>query len=111
MLSVQNVGTVSIVKARAALVGECVDECRQAVEDCLRTRRNQLVLDMSDCPILSSIGLEFIVDSQQACLAQGGRFVVADPQPTCLEVLDFTGTSEYVAVFQDLRSALSDFAK
>lgn len=111
MIGVQNIGSVSVLKARSSLMGECVDQCRQGIQDCLNQRRNMLILDMGESPIVNSDGLEFIVDSQQQCLSRGGRLVVVDPTPVCKEVLEITGISDYVAVFDDLRAALSDFAK
>ncbi|MFK7737551.1 MAG: STAS domain-containing protein [Pirellulaceae bacterium] len=111
MLGVQNIGSVSVIKARSSLVGECVDHCRQAVMDALGQRRNNLVLDLAESPIVNSQGLEFIVDAQEECLGRGGKLVILDPTPVCSEVLEITGIADYVAVFSDLRAALSDFAK
>lgn len=111
MLAIQNIGSVSVIKARNSLMGECLDQCRQGIEDCLMNRRTLLVLDIAECPLINSEGLEFIVDSQEKCLGRGGRLVIIEPQPLCDEILNITGITEYVAVFQDLRSALSDFAR
>lgn len=111
MLGVQNIGSVSVVKARSALSGECLSLCRQAFDDCLNNRRAFLVLDLQECPLIDSEGLEFIVDSQQSCLGRGGRMAIAEPQPLCEEILEITGVKEYVAVFSELRAALGDFAR
>lgn len=111
MLGVQNIGAVSVVQARSSLVGECLAQCRQAVDDSLDNRRLFLVLDLTECPLVNSSGLEFIVDSQQRCLSRGGKLVVAGAQDLCREVLSITGVDERVAVFTCMRTALADFAK
>ena len=111
MLGVQNIGTVSVIKMRSSLIGDGVAQCRQSVQDCLKNRRNQLILDMTDSPIVDSEGLEMIVDSQESCLSRGGKLVIIEPQPVCKEVLEITGINEFVAVFEDLREALKDFAR
>lgn len=111
MLGIQNIGAVSVIKARSSLTGECLQQCEQAVKDCLGSRRMLLVLELAECPLLCSKALEFIVDSQTQCLKRGGRLVVADPQPLCREILHITGIDEHVAVFEDMRSALSEFAR
>ncbi len=111
MLGVQNIGSVSVIKARNSLVGDCLQQCRQAVHDSLANRRMMLVLDLSECPLLASEGLEFIVDAQQSLLSRGGRMVLAEPQPLCKEVLEITGLSDYVMVSDDLRSALREFSQ
>lgn len=111
MLNVQNIGSVSVIKARSALTGECLAMCKQAYEDCIANRRTSLVLDLHDSPLINSEGLEFIVDAQQGCLSRGGRLAVVEPQALCEEILSMTGVSDYVAVFSDMRSALTDFAR
>ena len=111
MLDVQNIGSVSVIKARSALMGECLSQCRQAYEDCIAKRRTLLVINLQDSPLINSEGLEFIVDAQQGCLSRGGRVAVVEPQALCEEVLNITGVSDYVAVFPDMRTALSDFAR
>ncbi|MEM7474111.1 MAG: STAS domain-containing protein [Planctomycetota bacterium] len=111
MLAVQTIGSVNVIKVRSSLIGDCVEQCRQRVEDCLKQRKNQLAFDMSESPIVDSDGLEMIVDSQESCLSRGGKLVLIEPQPICKEVLNITGVEDFVAVFDDLRTALKDFAK
>lgn len=111
MLRIQNIGSVSVIKARSSLVGDCLQQCHQGLDDCLLRRRTNLVLDLAESPILASEGLEFIVDAQQKCLSRGGKLVVVDPQPLCREVLEITGVDAYVSVFNELRDALSEFAR
>lgn len=111
MLGIQNIGTVSVVKARNSLLGDCLEQCRQYFQDLLANRRHRLVLDLSESPIVDSEGLEFIVDAQQTLLQRGGRMVIAEPQSLCREVLEITGVSEYVAIFDDRRVALGEFTK
>ncbi|HBE69660.1 MAG TPA: hypothetical protein DDW52_16060 [Planctomycetaceae bacterium] len=111
MLNVQTVGSVNVIKVRSALQDECLANARKTVQDCLDKRRFWLILNLHDCPLINSQGLEFIVDSQQDCLARGGRLVVAEPQPLTSEILGVTGIDEQVAVYRDMRGALSDFAR
>ncbi|MCA9128080.1 MAG: STAS domain-containing protein [Planctomycetales bacterium] len=111
MLAIQNIGAVSVIQARSSLVGECLDQCKQAVDDCLGNRRLWLILELSDCPTINSEGLEFIVETQQRCLGRGGRLLVAGPQQLSKEVMHITGVDEDVSVFDDLRSALADFSR
>ncbi len=111
MSDIQTVGSVSIIKAKNSLQGEGLLQCRKSMDECFANRRSLIVLDLGESPLINSEGLEFIVDSQHQCLSRGGRLVVAEPQPLCAEILSITGVQDCVAVFHDLRSALSDFAK
>lgn len=108
--SVQAVGAVRIIKASTSLAGDALNHCQQSVDDCLAQRRALIILDMSDCPLINSQGLEFIVTAQEACLARGGKLVLAEPQALCEEVLHITGVDQCVAVFDNIRAALGDFA-
>lgn len=108
--SIQTVGSVSIIKASASLSGEGLNQCRQSLDDCLAQRRALIILDLSDSPLINSQGLEFIVSSQEKCLARGGKLVLAAPQPLCQEVLYITGADQCVSVFENIRAALGDFA-
>lgn len=111
MIGVQTIGSVSVIKARNSLVGDCLAQCQRSVDECLSNRRPLIILDLGDSPIINSEGLEFITTSQQRCIARGGKLVVAQPQALCAEVLHITGVEDSVAVFADLRAALSEFAK
>lgn len=111
MAQVQTVGSVSIVKAPNSLVGENLTQCRKLIDDCFVGNRSFIILDMGESALLNSDALEFIVDTQQACLSRGGKLVIAESQPLCAEILSITGVEDCVAVFKDLRSALAEFAK
>lgn len=109
--SIQSVGSVSIIKASTSLAGDGLNQCRQSLDDCLAQRRALIILDLSDSPLINSQGLEFIVSAQEQCLSRGGKLVVAEPQTLCKEVLYITGVDKCVAVFDNIRSALGDFAR
>ena len=109
--NIQAIGAVSIIKASSSLVGDGLNQCRQELEDCLAQRRALIILDMSDSPLINSQGLEFIVKTQQECLSRGGKLVVAEPQALCQEILYITGVDQCVAVFDNIRNALGDFAR
>ncbi len=111
MLPVQNIGSVSVIKVRSPLQDDCLAKARSSLNDCLENRQFRLVLNLHECPLINSQGLEFIVDAQQECLARGGRLVLAEPQPLTSEILGATGVDERVAVYRDMRGALSDFAR
>lgn len=109
--STQAVGAVSIIKLRTSLAGDGLNQCRQSLDDCLAQRRALIILDLSDSPLINSQGLEFIVKAQEECLSRGGKLVVAEPQTLCQEVLYITGVDQRVAVFDNIRNALGDFAR
>lgn len=111
MLSVQTIGAVSVIKVRSSLKEDCLGQARQILSDCFDKNCRLLIFNLNECPLIDSEGLEFIVDAQSDCLARGGKLVLAEPQPLCSEVLGVTGVDEHVAVYRDMRGALSDFSR
>lgn len=111
MLQVQDIGSVSVIKVRSSLQDECLENARQSLEDCMDKGRFRLIMNLHECPLINSQGLEFIVDAQQECLDRGGRLILAEPQPLSSEILGVSGVDERVAVYRDMRGALSDFAR
>ena len=111
MISLQQVGSVNIIRVRSSFTGDAIQECRQQITDYLAQNQPFVVLNLNESGLINSEGLELIVDSQTKCLGRGGKLVVAEPQQLCAEILDITGVSDYVAVFPDMRSALSDFTR
>lgn len=111
MIHVQRIGIVTVLKPQSALVGDCLNACRQQLNECLGAMRTRIVVDLSESSHVQSDGLEFLVESQQACLKQGGRLAISSPTELCADILDVSGLKECIAVFGDLRTALGDFAR
>ncbi len=111
MIQVQRVGNVMVLKPQAALVGECLQACRRQLNETIAGRKTRLVIDLSETLLIQSEGLEFLIESQQACLQQGGRLSLASASELCREILDICGLSTRITMFQDLRTALADYAR
>ena len=111
MSAIQQVGSVRVIAAPTSFAtNESLKEVKGSLDDCLQQGKVHLILDMSRCSLINSLGLEMLVDYQEECISHGGKLVVAQPMAVVSEILEVTGVSENVAVFDDLRSALSDFA-
>ncbi len=111
MVGSQTIGSVAVIHVRSSLQEECIAECEKALEEALGNSRQQLVINLNECPLISSSGLEFIVDAQNECLRRGGKLIVAEPQSLCAEILTITGVDQHVSVYRDMRTALTDFAR
>lgn len=111
MIQVQRVGIVMVIKPQSALVGECLAACRCQLTECLRSQKSRLIIDLSETTLIQSEGLEFLIESQQACLQHGGRLALTSPTELCADILQISGLKECIAMFNDLRSALGDFAR
>ena len=52
-----------------------------------------VVIDLADVPYMSSAGLRLLLTAHKTMLARGGELLVANVQPSVMEVLDITGFS------------------
>jgi anti-anti-sigma factor len=111
MIHVLRVGVVTVLKPRAAMIGEGLSACKRHLQDQLQNLKSRLIFDFSEVPLIQSEGLEFLVEAQQACLQQGGSVAICAPNELCKEVLSICGLQHSIGIFPDLRSALSEFAR
>ena len=64
-----------------------------------------IVVDLAEVPFLSSIGIRLLLVNAKALKQQGGRMVIARPQPMVQEVLEIVGMNSMIPVHTDLDSA------
>ena len=77
---------------------------KQFVQHC--SGQNVYVLvDLSHVMYISSIGIPILVNSAKAVAGRGGRLALLAPQPNIKSVLDITGVSHVVRIYNDLETA------
>ena len=103
MVSVQQIGSVAVIRLQSALLGEGLKRCKLSFEDCLAKRQSQVILDLTESPLINSEGLEFVVESQEKCLSRGGQLVLCKPQELCQTILEITGLDGRVGIYTDTR--------
>jgi anti-anti-sigma factor len=102
------VGRVTVVVPREAIVQTEVDDVRRAVEQVVTPGSGWVVIDLGEVPFIDSAGLESLCDLQQFCMDNRGRLKLAAPSEICSEILrltDLTGRFEtYDSVEEAARS-------
>ena len=63
----------------------------------------ELILDLADCPYISSAGIRVILLAHRRMAATGGTLIARDPTPTVLEVFDMTGLSKVITMAKTAR--------
>ena len=58
----------------------------------------ELTIDLSGVPYMSSAGLRCLLTAQKTMMAQGGSMVVSGPQDAVREILDITGFSGILTI-------------
>lgn len=104
-------GSVSVVSGDAPLNAESQPDAARAIHECLKSGRARIVFDLRHIPLIDSVGLEFLLETRDRCLQQGGSLQLASPTPLCRDVLRVTGVSDEIDVSDDLVQALGSFSQ
>jgi anti-sigma B factor antagonist len=104
-------GAVDVIRGTAPFNSDVRESFEETVANCLAAGSGQIVVDLADVPLISSTGLELLVESQEWCLQRGGALKIAAPGPLCRDILRVTGVDGDVEVFRDVVTAVGSFAQ
>jgi anti-anti-sigma factor len=69
--------------------------------------RMAIVVDMSEVPYMSSIGIRALLMNAKAVRRRGGKFALLSPQPDVKMVLETSGIDQLISVCSNLDEAVS----
>jgi len=72
--------------------------------------RMAIVVDMSEVPYMSSIGIRALLINAKAVSRRGGKFVLLNPEPHVKKVLESSGIDQLITIRYDLNEALANVA-
>ncbi len=78
--------------------GARIDALREVFASCLADRELQIVIDLSEVPLLDSAGIEALVDAQDQLARVGGALKLVHPNELIEDILRLTGLSDRIAV-------------
>ena len=64
-----------------------------------------VLADLSRVTFLSSIGIPLLVSNAKALANNGGRLAFLSPQPNVKSILEITGVSHVIRIYNDLETA------
>jgi anti-anti-sigma factor len=64
-----------------------------------------VLTDLSRVTYLSSIGIPMLVSNAKMVASQGGRLAFLNPQPNVKSILDITGVSHVIRIYNDIETA------
>ena len=64
-----------------------------------------VLADLSRATFLSSIGIPLLVSNARAVASKGGRLAFLSPQPNVKSILEITGVSHVIRIYNDLETA------
>jgi len=69
--------------------------------------RMAIIVDMSEVPYMSSIGIRALIMNAKAVGKRGGKFVLLNPEPNVKNVLETSGIDQIIPIYSDLNQAIS----
>lgn len=69
--------------------------------------RSAIIVDMSNVPYMSSIGIRALLMNAKAVGRRGGKFVLLSPQMDVKSVLETSGIDQLISICGDLDDAIA----
>lgn len=69
--------------------------------------RSAIIVDMSNVPYMSSIGIRSLLMNAKAVGRRGGKFVLLSPQMDVKSVLETSGIDQLISICADLDDAIA----
>ncbi len=68
--------------------------------------KQSIIVDMSDVPYMSSIGIRSLLINGKSVHRRGGKYVLLTPQPVVKDVLVVSGISQLLTICDTLEGAI-----
>lgn len=110
-IDVRNRAGVNLIRLRGDLkMGQPVDSLRQAIEETTEGGGNQLVLNLTDVPMVDSSGIGVLVRTLTSVKQRGGSLKLVNPSKFTTQTLKLVGVLNLFEVFSEEEQALNSFA-
>jgi len=68
-----------------------------------------IIVDMSEVPYMSSIGIRALLINAKAVGKRGGKFVLLNPEKNVKNVLETSGIDQIIPIYNNLNEAILKF--
>ncbi len=104
-------GAVDTISGSQPLTREHQSSFLNSVEACFGNGQPRIVFDLSNIPLMDSVGLEALLEARDRCQKLGGCIVLARPNPLCRDILRINGIDREINVYDDAIKAMGSFAR
>lgn len=111
MIKESQQGAVRVLAIEGALNAEEGERLRDALVKKPAGGRPQVVLDLSETPLIDSAGCEALLDVRDAVVEVGGAAHLAGLSPLCVDTLAATGLQRYFQAYEGVQQAVGQFAR
>ncbi len=100
----------AIVHVNGKIIGNAVTQFRDEIEQQLQDGNNNLIIDLTDVPLLDSTALGVIIITLQVLQRSGGKLVLLNPQKAVSSVLEVTRLTSILEVYESEEAARNAFS-
>jgi anti-sigma B factor antagonist len=110
-IDVRTQGEVGVIRLKGGLrLGQAVDELRATMDRVFADGALNLVINITDVPMIDSSGIGLLVRSQVHAKQRGGRVTLINPSPFAMQTLKITGVLNIFEVSNDEQAAVQSMA-
>ena len=85
-------------------------ELEESAKECFNNGTRDLVIDLSHTTSLTSIGIRAIVVIHKLLATDGAKHLkIAAPMPYLREMLDVSGVTQYIEIYDTVEEAIASF--
>ncbi|TWU49794.1 STAS domain-containing protein [Rubripirellula reticaptiva] len=103
-------GAITAIRPTGPLRVDGLERLNQNVQAVLVGGIPNVVVDLSETPLIDGAGLEWILSLDETCCRRGGCVRLCGANELCSDILRITGVGKIVQKFHDLTAALGSFA-
>lgn len=110
-MSVLKQADVQVLRLRGRLtLGEAVDAFKSALDNSLAAGDAQIIVNVSEVPLMDSSGIGVLVRSQSSARAAGGSIKLVQPSAYTLKTLKMVGLLDLFEVYDSEEDAVASFS-
>ncbi len=110
MAMIHQHGAVTVLRPEGPLRSDTIESIQTQLRPILSGGVPNVVVDMSDTPLIDGAGLEWILSLDETCCRRGGCLRLCGVGELCQDILRITAVGASVQQFEDLTLALGSFA-
>lgn len=100
-----------ILRVNGKIIGNTVEALRHEMRSQIEQSGRQLILDLTNVPLLDSSALGAIIATLQALKKSDGRLVLLNPQEAVQNVLEVTRLDSVLEIYQDEADAVNALSR
>ena len=110
MIAIRTEDTVTIISIAGRIDANTTAEIEQALQPLIE-KENYLILDLSQCPYLSSVGIRTLLKTEKVLKPKGGGLLLCGLSPEVFQILEMAGMLQLFRVFTNLEECQNELKR